>query len=198
MKTGFKALLVIFAVLLLDQSLKFWIKTNMYLGEEYKLFDWFYIHFTENEGMAFGLTFGGEYGKLILSLFRIIAVCFIALYLNRLINNKAPFGFIISISLILAGALGNIIDSAFYGMIFSDSVHQVATLFPPGGGYTGFLKGKVVDMLYFPVYQGYLADWIPFWGGNYFIFFQPVFNLADSAITTGVFMILLFQKRYFK
>jgi signal peptidase II len=195
-----KAIIIIFVIIILDQVFKFWIKTTMYLGQEIPIFsDWFILHFTENEGMAFGLKLGGESGKLILSIFRIIAVVLIGIYLFILNRRKAPFGVILSFSLIFAGALGNIIDSAFYGLIFSaSSYHTVATLFPEGGGYASFLHGKVVDMLYFPLYKGNLPGWIPIWGGDYFIFFRPVFNIADSAITTGVLILILFHNKYFR
>ncbi|MFW6218507.1 MAG: lipoprotein signal peptidase [Bacteroidota bacterium] len=194
-----KSILLITLVLLADQALKIWIKTNMMLGQEYKILgDWFIIHFIENNGMAFGMEFGGETGKWILSIFRIIAVTAIAFYLRHLTREGAPKGLILSISLIFAGAVGNIIDSAFYGMLFNESYGQVAELFPPEGGYSSFLHGRVVDMFYFPVIEGYWPQWFPFWGGEKFIFFRPVFNLADSAITTGVFIILIFQKKYFK
>lgn len=168
-------------------------------GEIEVLGNWFILHFTENEGMAFGMKFGGEFGKMILSIFRIIAVIAIGWYLVKLHHQKAATGFIISISLIFAGALGNIIDSAFYGMIFSESTfHQVAHIFPVEGGYSSFLHGKVVDMFYFPIIQGYYPDWFPIWKGQEFIFFRPVFNIADSAITVGVFILIIFQKRFFK
>jgi len=196
-KPGTKALVIIFSVLLVDQILKIWIKTNMFLGQEYLIFDWFRIHFTENEGMAFGLSFGGDYGKLLLSSFRIIAVVFIIIYLRKLIAQKVATGFVTSISLILAGAIGNIIDSAVYGMIFSDSLNQIATVLPEES-YSGFLHGRVVDMLYFPLFQAYMPNWVPIFGGGYFVFFQPVFNIADSAITVGVFMIVIFQRSFFK
>ena len=174
---------------------------TMVYGQEIHVlgFEWFRLHFTENPGMAFGLELGGSYGKLALSVFRIIAVGFMIYYIKLLIDEKAHKGLIISISLILAGAVGNILDSAFYGLIFSESVHtSVATVFPEGGGYAGFLYGRVVDMLYFPLMEGFYPEWVPWKGGDYFQFFRPVFNIADSSITVGVFMIILFQGRYFK
>lgn len=193
------AIAVIFAVLIIDQVSKFWIKLNMEISEEFPVLgDWFIIHFTENNGMAFGLEIAGEYGKLFLSLFRIAAVIAIGFYLFSLPKQGASKGLMISGSMVFAGAIGNIIDSAFYGLIFSDSYYHLATLFPQGGGYAPFLYGKVVDMLYFPLYEGFLPDWIPFWGGEYFIFFRPVFNIADSAITCGVVSILLFHRKFFK
>lgn len=171
----------------------------MQLGDEINVAgNWFIIHFTENYGMAFGMEFGGEMGKVILTLFRILAVAFIGWYIYGLHKKNAHQGLIICISLIFAGALGNIIDSAFYGVIFNESFFQTASLFPPEGGYAGFLHGRVVDMLYFPIFKGYLPDWIPFWGGDHAIFFRPVFNIADASITVGVFIILIFQKRFFK
>ena len=195
-----KAGIIIFIVLLIDQVLKFWIKTHMYLGEEIPVMgDWFILHFTENEGMAFGLKFGGDGGKLVLSLFRILAIVLIGIYLYRLSKRNASTGLILSFSLIFAGALGNIIDSAFYGLIFGESsYHNVAALFPEGGGYGRFLYGNVVDMLYFPLFRGILPDWIPFLGGQHFIFFRPVFNVADSAITVGVSVLILFQRKFYQ
>lgn len=161
--------------------------------------DWFFIHFIENPGMAFGLEFGGDWGKLALSLFRIGAIIMIAVFLYKLIKKNAPSGLIISISLILAGAFGNIIDSAFYGIIFSESTYfETASIFPPESGYASFLHGKVVDMLYFPLFDGHFPEWMPIWGGEYFQFFRPIFNIADSAISIGVFFILINQKRFFK
>ena len=194
-----KSFLVIFLILFIDQALKIWIKTHMILGQEYHVLgDWFIIHFTENNGMAFGMEFGGEFGKITLSLFRIIAVGAIGWYLNHLSKQKVPTGLIIAVSMIFAGAIGNILDSVFYGMIFSDSYYQVAQLFPEGGGYSSFLHGRVVDMFYFPILKGYYPAWFPLWKGEQFIFFRPVFNIADSSITLGVFIILIFQKRFFK
>ncbi|MGR6087640.1 MAG: lipoprotein signal peptidase [Arcticibacter sp.] len=194
-----RPLIIILTVLLIDQALKFWIKTNMYLGQEYHIAgDWFIIHFTENNGMAFGLEFAGEYGKLFLSLFRIVAVFGIGWYLKQLVNEKAHPLLVASMSLILAGAIGNIIDSAFYGMIFSSSDFRLAEFLPADGGYSSLLHGKVVDMFYFPIFKGFLPDWIPFWGGDYFIFFRPVFNIADASISIGVGLILVFQSVIFK
>lgn len=167
---------------------------NMFLGQEFRIFDWFIIHFTENNGMAFGMEFGGVAGKLALSIFRIFAVGGIAWYIRKMIIEKAPPVFITSLSLIFAGALGNIIDSLVYGQIFSDSRGRVATLFPEEG-YAPILQGKVVDMLNFPLWEGYLPEWL---GGNYFVFFRPVFNIADAAISIGVALIILNQKKIFK
>lgn len=194
-----KSLFIIITILVIDQILKFWIKLNMTLGQEFHVFgDWCIIHFTENEGMAFGLQFGGEFGKLALSLFRILAIIAIGWYLNDLIRKKAHTGLIVSISLILAGAIGNILDSAFYGLIFSNSsYHTVATLFPEDGGYATFLHGRVVDMFYFPIIESTYPNWFPFLGGQDFIFFRPVFNIADSSITIGVMLLILFQRKFF-
>lgn len=193
-----KSVALIVVLLVLDQVLKVWIKTHMMLGEEFSIFgDWFLIHFIENNGMAFGMELEGEWGKILLSLFRIVAVCGIGWYLFDLCKKKAPLGIIASIALIFSGAMGNIIDSAFYGMIFNDSYYQVATFMPEGGGYSSFLHGKVVDMFYFPLVEGNFPEWFPFWKGEHFIFFRPVFNIADSYITIGVAIILLFQRKYF-
>ncbi|MBE9469193.1 MAG: lipoprotein signal peptidase [Bacteroidetes bacterium] len=193
------AILTVFIILFLDQSLKIWIKTHMFLGQEIHVFgNWFIIHFTENNGMAFGYEFAGNFGKIFLSLFRIFAVAIIAWYLHKLIKSNAPTIVVICVSLIFAGAIGNIIDSAFYGMIFNESYYQIASLFPEGGGYSSFLHGKVVDMLYFPVISGHFPQWFPFWKSQEFIFFRPIFNIADSSISIGVFLIIFFQRKFFK
>lgn len=191
--------IIIICILIVDQVSKIWIKTHLVTGEEYNIIgEWFRIHFIENAGMAYGLSFGGEIGKVVLTLFRLVAVVFGFYLLKKLITQKYHKGLIICGAMILAGAMGNLIDSLFYGMIFSASTpYQIAQFLPAGGGYSGFLHGKVVDMLYFPLYQGFLPDWIPFKGGDYFVFFQPVFNISDAAISVGVITILIFQKRFF-
>jgi len=171
----------------------------MSLGQEFHIAgNWFIIHFTENNGMAFGLQFAGGYGKLALSLFRIFAVGFLGWYIFRLAKSKTAFGVIFCFSLILAGAMGNIIDSAIYGSVFSESTYfDVARFLPAEGGYSTFLHGKVVDMFYFPILEGNYPQWLPFLGGDHFIFFRPVFNVADSAITCGVISLLIFQRQFF-
>lgn len=192
-----KPLLIIFIILLIDQVSKIWIKTHFFLGQEYRIADWFIIHFTENNGMAFGMEFAGEYGKLFLSLFRILAVAGIFYYLVKISRDGSPRGLVYSIALIFAGALGNILDSAFYGILFNDSYHQIASFLPEDGGYAPILYGRVVDMLYFPLFSGFFPDWFPIWGGEHFLFFRPVFNIADTAISFGVGLIIVFQKRFF-
>ena len=196
---GQKAALIVVAILIVDQAIKIWIKTHMMLGESYSIFgSWSYIHFTENYGMAFGIEFWGKFGKILLSLFRVGAVVAIGFYIRHLIRTqKATNGAVIGLALIMAGALGNIIDSAFYGLIFNHSMGQVAQLFPEGGGYASFLHGQVVDMFYFPLIEGHFPGWFPIWGGLDFVFFRPVFNFADAAISCGVIYILLFQRKLF-
>jgi signal peptidase II len=200
MKGFLKPVLLISTILILDQVLKFWIKLNMTLGQEFPILgDRGIIHFTENNGMAFGLELGGEAGKLALSLFRIVAIIAIGYGIVHMIKKEYHKGLILCVSMIFAGALGNMIDSAFYGVIFSESSwYDKAQLFPPEGGYSSFLHGKVVDMFYFPLISGHYPNWLPIWGGEDFIFFRPVFNLADAAISVGVIIILIFQKSFFK
>jgi len=179
-----KSGLIVLLVLILDQTLKIWIKTHLMMGQEIHVMgNWFILHFTENYGMAFGMEFGGEWGKLILSVFRIVAVAAIGVYIYKLCQKQAHILLIASMSLIMAGAMGNIIDSCFYGMIFNHSYNQVAQMFPPDGVYGAFLHGRVVDMLYFPIIRFDFPSWFPFWANEEFVFFRPVFNLADSAIT---------------
>lgn len=192
-----KSLLLIFSILLVDQVLKIFIKTHMVIGEEIPVLgNWFRIHFLENNGMAFGMEWGGKTGKAALTIFRMLAIIGIAWYLDSIVKKKASLGLILSVSAIVAGAAGNLIDSAFYGMIFSESWHTPAVIFPEGGGYSSFLQGRVVDMFYFPVIDTHWPDWSPIKPGQSFIFFRPVFNIADTSITTGVLSILLFQKRF--
>ncbi len=197
---GKKITILVFLVLLADQISKIWIKTHMTLGQSFSVVgEWFRIYFIENNGMAFGMQFGGLAGKLFLTLFRLVLAGFIIYYLNKLIKRKeTPWGVIVGVSLILIGAAGNIFDSVFYGLIFSESTFtQTATLLPQGGGYAPLFFGKVVDMLYFPIIQTTLPEWIPFKGGEQFIFFRPIFNIADSCITIGVFYLILFQRKFF-
>lgn len=201
MKKSTAVLITILTILIIDQLVKIYVKTHIHYGDGFDMLglSWAKIHFVENEGMAFGLSFGGLTGKYILSIFRIIMVVFLFYILRNLIKHKETFGLIISFSMIIAGALGNIIDSMFYGLIFSESYFHggLATMFPAEGGYGSFLTGKVVDMLYFPMIDTVLPEWVPLWGGERFEFFRPVFNIADSAITVGVASILLFHRRFF-
>lgn len=193
-------LFTVLAVLIIDQCIKLYIKANFPIGEVTRVIgDWFRITFTENPGMAFGMEFGGDYGKIALSLFRVIAVIVGVFYIKKIVNEKAHKGFIICVSLILAGALGNILDSAFYGILFGPSTeYDVAQFMPPEGGYAGFLHGYVVDMFYFPIYEGNFPSWLPIWGGEHFEFFNAIFNFADMAISFGVGIILVFQNKFFK
>jgi signal peptidase II len=193
-----KVLTTALLLLVVDQLLKFWIKTNMFLGQEFKIFDWFIIHFTENNGMAFGLEFGGDTGKIILSLFRIIVIVWGFSYITTLTKSKLPNGLLIALGLVFGGAIGNIIDGVFYGVLFNDSYNQIAEFLPAVGGYSTFLMGKVVDMFYFPLINTHFPDWLPFFGGEHFIFFRPVFNIADAGISVGMFMLILFYRKYFR
>lgn len=193
------AFLIIALVIIADQALKFWIKTSFPYGHVMDLAGqrWARLYFIENPGMAWGMELGGDWGKLILTLFRLAAVTFGTWYLARIVRQKYSTGFIVCASLIYAGALGNLIDSLFYGMIFSESSYmQVAKAFPEGGGYGGFLHGKVVDMLYFPMVNSKFPDWVPLIGGHEFEFFSPIFNIADASISIGVITLLVFQKRF--
>ncbi len=192
------ALIIIFLVIVLDQIFKIYIKTNFYYGEEVNVLgEWFKLHFIENEGMAFGMKLNeAATGKLILTLFRLVAVVFGFFLLKSLIKKNYSNGIIICGSLILAGALGNLIDSIFYGMIFSESSFHIASFVPFGEGYGKLFHGRVVDMLYFPLIDTTLPTWVPIWGGNNFSFFDPVFNIADAAISTGVITLIVFQKKF--
>lgn len=199
-KSLFVVLLVI-GLLILDQIIKICVKTHMTLDEAIPVFgEWFYIRFIENRGAAYGMDLGGDFGKLFLSLFRIVAVVAIGWYIRRLIRRQAPVGVIVGVSVVLAGALGNIVDSAFYGLIFSESTFtEVARFVPWGEGYASFLHGSVVDMLYFPIIEiEQMPDWMPIWGGEPFTFFSPIFNIADSYVTCGMVYLLLFQYKFFK
>ena len=191
---GWIACTTILSVLLIDQIIKVWIKTHMYWHESIRVTDWCYIYFTENNGMAFGMEI---IGKLFLTTFRMVAVAAIGYYLYRFIKHRLKTGFIVCVSLILTGALGNIIDSVFYGVLFSESTHaQIATFLPKGGGYAPLLYGKVVDMFYFPIIDTTWPAWMPLVGGEHFIFFSPIFNFADAAISCGIIAMLLFYSRY--
>ena len=192
-----KIFLTAFGLILIDQIIKIWIKTNFILGEEIKIFDWFILHFTENNGMAFGMEFGGYTGKALLTIFRIIVVGIGVKYVIAIAKKKLPNGALVCLGLILGGALGNIIDSSFYGIIFNDSYNNLAVFLPETGGYSSLLHGKVVDMLYFPLLNSHYPQWLPIWGGDHFIFFRPVFNIADAGISVGIFMILLFYRKVF-
>lgn len=193
---------MILAIILADQSLKFWVKTHMAYQQQIPLIgSWFRLFFIENEGMAWGWKFGGDWGKMALTLFRLVAVVFGVFYIRKIVARNLHPGFIVCVGMIFAGALGNLIDSLFYGMIFSysDMGAPVAHLFPKGGGYAGFLHGRVVDMLYAPIIEDKVfPSWVPVWGGERFTFFSPIFNIADASISVGVISILLFQKKFFK
>lgn len=193
-------IITIFTVLFIDQCIKLYIKSHFPTGEVCHIIgEWSRITFTENPGMAFGLEFGGNYGKLALSVFRIFAVIVGFMYIKKIVNEGEHKVFIVCVALILAGALGNILDSAFYGLIFSASNdYEVAQFLSPQGGYADFLQGHVVDMFYFPMFDGQLPNWLPIWGGEHFEFFSAIFNFADMAISFGVGIILVFQKFLFK
>ena len=193
-----KSILLILLILLVDQTLKFWIKTHLAPGGEIVIFkNWFILHFIENNGMAFGIEFGNHIGKYFLSIFRLIAIGLLGWYLQKLLKREAPFGLIACFSMIMAGAIGNMIDGAFYGMIFNYNPGEVATLLPEGGGYSSFLMGRVVDMFYFPLIETTYPSWIPFLGGQDLIFFRHIFNVADSAVSIGVISIFIFHRHHF-
>ncbi|MDE6449888.1 MAG: lipoprotein signal peptidase [Muribaculaceae bacterium] len=191
---GYLALIIILAVIIIDQVVKIWVKTHFYLGESLEVTSWFQIHFIENNGMAFGWELGS---KLLLTLFRLVLTALLIVYMWKLRNRPAvKTGYMVCLSLITAGAIGNIIDCAFYGLVFNNPMPpETASLFPDGGGYGTLLHGKVVDMLYFPLVSWYWPDWMPWVGGERFEFFQPVFNIADAAISTGIIALLLFYRR---
>jgi len=192
---GAIATIIILGVLIIDQIVKIWVKTHMYLGQEFVITDWFRIYFIENNGMAFGMELGS---KLFLTMFRIVAVGLLIYYICRIKNRTdIKTGYIVCGALITAGAAGNIIDSVFYGMIFNNPYPpEVAVMFPPEGGYAPVFHGRVVDMLYFPLFSFYWPDWVPFVGGDYFLFFQPIFNIADAAITVGILVLIIFYSKY--
>lgn len=193
---GRMAALIVVLVLIIDQIIKIWVKTTMHLHQSYHITDWFYIYFTENNGMAFGLEI---FAKLFLTIFRIVAVVLITWYIARTVRqpNKVKTGYIACLSLVLAGAIGNIIDCVFYGEIFSESTRsQVASFVSLGHGYSDWLHGKVVDMFYFPIIETNWPSWMPFVGGEHFIFFSPIFNFADAAISCGIIALLLFYSKY--
>ena len=196
MSKKYLAIFIILFAILLDQVIKIYIKTHFYLGEEVKIFDWFIIHFTENNGMAMGFEFGGKTGKLFLTLFRIVAIFGIIYWLKQMLIKQAPKQVIIAIALIFSGAVGNIIDSVFYGVIFNSSAHKVATIFPEEP-YGSLLYGKVVDMFYFPFFTATFPDWVPFIGGDLFRFFNYIFNPADAFISVGVFLLFIYSKQAF-
>jgi signal peptidase II len=192
---------IVALIIIADQVLKIWIKTTYPFGHVTNVMgiSWFELYFIENKGMAWGWEFGGDWGKMILTLFRLAAVIFGTWYLGRIVKQKYSKGFIVCAALIYAGALGNLIDSMFYGLIFSKSEYGViASAFPPGGGYAGFLHGRVVDMLHFPMIRSNFPSWFPVVGGDDFEFFSPIFNIADASISAGVITLFVFQKKFFK
>jgi signal peptidase II len=191
-----KPIIIIILILLIDQISKIYIKTHFLYGEEVVVFDWFRIHFIENNGMAWGAEFGGRTGKLFLTIFRLFAITGIGYWLYKSVQNKAHKVLIVAISLIFAGAMGNIIDSVFYGVIFNTPYNEIATMFPEKH-YGELFFGKVVDMLYFPIWSGNLPSWLPIWGGKPFTFFNAIFNVADTAISTGVGLLIVFNKKAF-
>jgi signal peptidase II len=193
-----KSILLILLILIVDQVLKIWIKTHLVPGGEIVVFkNWFILHFIENNGMAFGMEFGNHIGKYLLSIFRLGAIIALVWYLLKLLKEEISFGLIACFSMILAGAIGNMIDGAFYGILFNNPPGEVAVLFPAEGGYSSFLQGRVVDMFYFPLIETHYPAWFPIWGGQEFVFFRDIFNIADSAVSIGVFSIFIFHRHHF-
>ena len=190
---GWLAAIVVVGAIVIDQLIKIWVKTNMTLHESIRVFDWFYISFIENNGMAYGMQIGS---KLALSLFRVAAIGLLAYYLWLQVHNKARTGYIVCLAMVLAGAVGNLIDCMFYGMMFNaSSPHYLSYFVPFGSGYAPFLMGRVVDMFYFPLIVTTWPEWVPYWGGDEFVFFSPVFNFADANISVGVVLLLLFYHK---
>ncbi len=190
---GWLATIVVVSSIIIDQLIKVWVKTNMTLHESIRIFDWFYISFIENNGMAYGMQIGS---KLVLSLFRVAAISLLVYYLWQQVRKKARIGYIVCLSMVLAGAIGNLVDCMFYGLVFNASSEAYTSYFVPfGTGYAPFLMGKVVDMFYFPLIVTTWPEWVPFWGGDEFIFFSPVFNYADANISVGVVLLLLFYRK---
>lgn len=192
-KRGWVAIAIVMAILAVDQIIKIWVKTNMTLHEQIEVFSWFKIVFIENNGMAYGMELGS---KLVLSLFRVIAIAILGWYIAKQVRQKARWGYIICLSMVLAGAAGNIFDSMFYGLVFNASSEFYTSYFVPfGTGYAPFLMGKVVDMFYFPLIVTTWPQWVPYFGGQEFVFFSPVFNYADANISVGVVLLLLFYRK---
>lgn len=198
MKRSYLAIIIVTFILLIDQWAKIWVKLNMHLGESFNVLgEWFRFHFVENPGMAFGISWGVGIGKIALSLFRLVAIVFLGIYLSGLIKRRVSYGLIVGFSLILAGAAGNLIDGMFYGLMFNESTYTtVAGVTSFGNGYAGFLQGRVVDMLYFPLFEGTFPTWFPIWSGEDFTFFSFIFNIADAAVFLGVTATIIFYKAF--